>query len=143
MKPRTDQCLVREVREAIWINSAQEAGEYLLNAVFVPWEQFEQEEFHVFLLNCRRRITHHLLVYRGTIDTISIRQADLFRAAVRFNAWGLLMTHNHPSGDALPSSNDLRAYEASQQTGELLGIEVVDHIIVGCGTWQSLRALQG
>jgi DNA repair protein RadC len=143
MKQPADRCLVREVQEAIVIDSAQQAGEYLLKHIFVPWEQFEQEEFHVFLLNCRRRITHHVMVYRGTIDAIRIRQAELFRTAIRLNAWGILMTHNHPSGQALPSSGDVEVYRASQEAGKLLGIEVIDHIVVGHNTWQSLRERAG
>ncbi len=141
MKQRADRCLVREVSEEVFIHSDRAAGEYLLKSIFVPWEQFEQEEFHVFLLNRYRRITHHVMVYRGTIDAIHIRQAELFRTAVRLNAWGVLMSHNHPSGQALPSADDLRAYRASRQAGELLGIEVVDHIVIGHGAWQSIRAL--
>lgn len=141
MKQRADRCLVSEVSEEVFIHSDRAAGEYLLKSIFVPWEQFEQEEFHVFLLNRHRRITHHVMVYRGTIDAIHIRQAELFRTAVRLNAWGVLMSHNHPSGQALPSADDLRAYRASRQAGELLGIEVVDHIVIGHGAWQSIRAL--
>lgn len=136
-----DRCLIKVVREQIEINSAQQAGEYLLHHVYVPFDQFEQEEFWVFPLNARHCITHQVMVYRGTIDMIQVRQAELFRTAVRLNAWGLLMAHNHPSGSALPSDDDCRMYQATLEAGALLGIEVVDHIVVGRQAWTSLREI--
>lgn len=136
-----ERCLVREVREEVVIHSPQAAGEYLLGHVFTPFEQFEQEEFWVFPLNCRRRITHAFMVYRGTLTAVHIRPAELFRAAVRLNAWGVLLAHNHPTGDASPSDDDLQMQRRLRQAGELLGIEVVDHLVVGRDTWTSLHEL--
>lgn len=133
--------LVQEVKEPVFIRTAQAAGEYLLQNIFVPFEQFEQEELWVFLLNGRHRITHQLMVYRGTVNSISVRQAELFRLAVRLSAWGLLFAHNHPSGEATPSENDIRVYRNSCQVGELLNIEVIDHLVVGRNAWTSLHEM--
>jgi DNA repair protein RadC len=143
MKRKVDRCLVSEVREEVFIDTPQEAGEYLLKHVFTPFEQFEQEECWVFTLNCRRRITHRFMVYRGTISAIRIRPAELFRAAIRLNAWGVLLAHNHPSGCAVPSGDDLQMHQTLCQAGELLGMEVVDHLVVGRDAWTSLRQIGG
>lgn len=138
-----ERCLVREVREEVFINSVQEASEYLLKHVFTPFEQFEQEEFWVFPMNCRHRITHQIMVYRGTVNAVHIRPAELFRAAIRLNAWGVLLAHNHPSGCAEPSADDLQMQQALCQAGKLLGIEVVDHLVVGRNAYTSLREIGG
>lgn len=136
-----ERCFVREVKEVVFVHTPQAAGEYLLKHIFVPFEQCEQEEFWVFPLNCRYRITHQVMVYRGTIDSIHIRQAELFREAIRLNAYGVIFAHNHPSGEASPSEDDLRLHQTTCQVGDLLGIKVVDHFVVGRGTWTSLRQL--
>src|SRR4051812_30555070 len=89
---------VRMVKEEIVIRSPSDAAEYLLNHVFTPFDAFDQEELWVVLLNTRKRITHEALVYRGTVNSIYVRPAELFKEAVRANAPGLLLSHVHPSG---------------------------------------------
>lgn len=133
---------VQEVKEPVFIRNSQAAGQYLLNSIFVPFEQFEQEELWVFLLNARQRMTHQVMVYRGTVNSIEVRQTELFRLAVRLSAWGLLFAHNHPSGVATPSENDVLIYRNSRQVGELLNIEVIDHLVVGRDAWTSLHEMR-
>jgi len=133
--------LVQEVKEPVFIRTAQAAGEYLLQNIFVPFEQFEQEELWVFLLNARQRMTYQVMVYRGTVNSIPVRQTELFRLAVRLSAWGLLFAHNHPSGVATPSEEDVLIYRNSRQAGELLNIEVIDHLVVGRNAWTSLHEM--
>ena len=136
-----ERCFVREVQAEVFVHSPREAGEYLLQQVFTPFEQFEQEEIWVFTLNCRRRITHEFMVYRGTIQTVHSRPAELFPAAVRLSAWGILLAHNHPSGCSTPSGDDVEMQRRIRQAGGLLGIEVVDHLVVGRNAWTSLHEL--
>jgi DNA repair protein RadC len=130
---------IQEVKEPIVLNSAHIAGAYLMRSIFAPFEQFEQEEFLAFTLNSRNRITHQAMVYRGIVNAVAVRPAELFRLAIRLNAWGLLFAHNHPSGDPDPSDADLQIHRTLCQGGELLGIKVVDHLVVGRNTWTSLR----
>ena len=68
-----------------------------------------------------------------------MRIAELFTEAVRRNASGILLAHNHPSGDPSPSADDLRTTKDAMAAGGLLGIEVVDHLIFGAGRWISLQ----
>ena len=130
---------VQEVKEPIILYSAQVAGDYLLRSVFAPFEQFEQEEFWVLTLNSRNRITHQAMAYRGMINAIAIRPAELFRVAIRLNACALLFAHNHPSGDPEPSDADVEIHHKLCQGGELLGIRVVDTVVVGRNSWTSVR----
>lgn len=112
---------------------------YLQTNIFSPFEQFEQEEFWVLLLNKRQRLTHQLMVYRGTVDLVMVRPAELFREAIRLNACALILAHNHPSGDASPSDEDIRVTKHIKEAGVLLGIEVIDHFVVGKDSWTSFR----
>ena len=101
---------VQEVKEPIILFSAQDAGKFLMRSVFAPFEQFEQEEFWAFTLNSRNRITHQAMVYRGMVNAVMVRPAELFRLAIRLNACALLFAHNHPSGDPEPSDADIQIH---------------------------------
>ncbi len=103
-------------------------------------ESLRHEEFHVLILNaqnvpiCRRQIT------RGILDASLIHPREVFRAAIIHNAASLVLIHNHPSGNPEPSLEDLRVTELLARAGDGLGIPIVDHVIVGRGTFVSLAA---
>jgi DNA repair protein RadC len=101
----------------------------------------ECECFVVLLLNTRRRIRGHQLVSIGTLDTILVTPREVFRLAVAAAAAALVLMHNHPSGEAAPSEADIKVTRDLIRAGQLLRIEVVDHVIVGVGQHASLRAL--
>ena len=131
---------VRAVREEVIVRSPLEAAQHLLHHVYTPpFEAYDQEELWVLCLNTKHRITHEVMVYRGTVNSIYIRPAELFKEAVRVNAPALLLSHVHPSGNADPSPEDIRVTEESVQAGKLLGIDVLDHIIVAREGWVSLK----
>lgn len=130
---------VREVREEVVIDSPQAAARYLLEKVFAPFDQFDQEELWVLLLNNKNRITHAAMVYRGTVNTVLIRSSELFKEAVRVNSTALILSHCHPSGDPTPSPNDIQVTTTAYDAAELLGIELLDHVVVGKGRWVSLK----
>lgn len=130
---------VRAVKEEISIRSPSDAGRYLLERVFTPFEALEQEELWVLMLNTKNLLTHESMVYRGLIDTVPIRLAEVFREAVRVNARGILLSHCHPSGDPTPSPQDVRMTHEAHLAGILLDINLIDHIIVGQDRWVSLK----
>jgi DNA repair protein RadC len=130
---------VRQVREEIVVRTPYDAAQHLLNHVFYPFDAFDQEELFVLLLNTKNRITHEAMVYRGTVNSINIRPAELFKEAVRLNAPALVLSHCHPSGSVEPSPQDVRVTEEAVLAGKLLGIDVLDHILVGRADWLSLR----
>ena len=134
---------VREVREAVVIDSPQTAAQYLLEKVFTPFEQFDQEEIHVLLLNNKNQITHVVMVYRGTVNQALIRSAELFKEAVRVNAVSIILAHNHPSGDPTPSPQDTQVSSVAHEVAKLLDITLLDHIIVGQDRWVSLKERLG
>lgn len=87
---------------------------------------------------------HHLIaihtVHRGTLDTCSVHPREVFKAALLGNASGLMTAHNHPSGDSTPSPDDLLVFARLNESGALLGVDVLDHVIIGEGEyWSTLE----
>jgi DNA repair protein RadC len=132
----------RVVREEITVHHPQEVAEYLLKNVYTPFDSFDQEEFWSLLLNTQNKITHEVMVYRGTIDSVHLRLAEVFKEAVRFNARGVILSHVHPSGLPDPSPEDVRFTEEALEAGKLLGIHLIDHLIIGRERWVSLKERQ-
>ena len=91
----------------------------------------EQETLRVMLLDSRHRVVEVANAATGSLNVVSARMRDLFRSAVRRNCAAVILAHNHPSGDPTPSPDDLRLTEAAIQAGNLLGIKVLDHLVIG------------
>ena len=96
-----------------------------------PYFNPECECLVVFILNTRRRIKGHYLVSIGTMDTILCHPREIFRLAVMASAAAIIIAHNHPSGDPTPSDQDISVTERLEQTAEVVGIPLIDHIVVG------------
>ena len=101
-----------------------------------------QEEFHALLLNTRHRVVREVLVTKGILDASLIHPREVFRAAVAEGAAGLILVHNHPSGDPMPSAEDRAVTRQLVEAGRLLGIPVLDHVVVGRGRWRSVMETQ-
>jgi DNA repair protein RadC len=101
----------------------------------------ERECFVVLLLNTRRKVKGHQLVTIGTLDTILIHPREVFRVAIIAAASAIIIMHNHPSGDPSPSEADVKVTRDLIRAGQLMKIEVLDHVIVGNPTHSSLRSL--
>lgn len=89
------------------------------------------ESFQVLLLNTRRRLIRAQEISEGTLDTLLVHPREVFRAAIAANAAAILLVHNHPSGDPAPSEADIKVTRDLIRAGQLLKIEVVDHVIIG------------
>ena len=99
------------------------------------------ECFVALLLNTRRRVKGHVLISTGILDTILIHPREVFRPAIIGAASSIIVMHNHPSGDPSPSEADIRATRDLIRAGQLLRIEVLDHIVMGNPKHSSLREL--
>jgi DNA repair protein RadC len=95
----------------------------------------------VLLLNTRKRIKGHHLVSIGTMDTVLIHPREVFSVAVTMKAAFIVLVHNHPSGDSTPSDADIKVTRDLIRAGQLMKIEVTDHVIMGNPSHSSLRAL--
>jgi len=99
----------------------------------------DREAVVVALLTRKQRLIAVCTVYEGNVAGTSVRIGELFTEALRRNAAGIVLAHNHPSGDPEPSADDLRTTRDAVAAGRLLGVSVVDHLIVGAGRHVSLR----
>jgi DNA repair protein RadC len=95
-----------------------------------PYFDSERECLAVLILNSRLRLKGHLLVTIGTINTLLIHAREVFRTAIVAGAYAIILMHNHPSGDATPSEADIEATRKMERAGEVVGIDVLDHLIV-------------
>jgi DNA repair protein RadC len=89
------------------------------------------ERLHALFLNTRRRLVGRQAISDGTLDTILVHPREVFKAAVVANAASILLVHNHPSGDPTPSEADIKVTRDLIRVGQVLKIEVVDHVILG------------
>jgi DNA repair protein RadC len=97
---------------------------------------YEVEHFQAVLLNTRRKLIRIEIISQGTLDTILVHPREVFKAAIAANAAALVLVHNHPSGDPTPSEADIKVTRDLIRAGQLLKIEVLDHIIIGRATQQ-------
>ena len=98
-----------------------------------------QEQLRVVLLDTKNRVVGTQLVYQGGINATAVRLADCYREAVARGAAAVILVHNHPSGEPTPSPEDVRLTEEAGRAGELLGIELLDHVVVAHQGHVSLR----
>ena len=117
------------------------ASYWRLHVATHPYFNPDCECFVVLLLNVRRRIKGHQVVSLGTIDTVIVHAREVFRTAIIASAHAVVVMHNHPSGESNPSDADIRTTRDLIRAGNLLRIEVLDHVIVGNGNHASLRSL--
>jgi len=96
-----------------------------------PYFNRDVECFVILLLNTRRKIQGHCLISTGTLDTILVHPREVFRPAVIGAAAAIVVVHNHPSGDPTPSEADIKVTRDLIRAGQLLKIEVLDHIVMG------------
>ena len=99
----------------------------------------DREALVVALLTRKQRLIAVAPIYEGNVAGTSVRIGELFTEALRRNAAGIVLGHNHPSGDPEPSADDLRTTRDAVAAGRLLGVSVVDHVIIGAGRHVSLR----
>jgi len=99
----------------------------------------EQEHFRVLYLDTRNRLLGIETVYVGSLNATSIRVSEVFRDAVKRNCAAIIVAHNHPSGDPTPSPEDIKVTRQLVAAGNLLDIEVLDHLIIGQQRFVSLR----
>jgi DNA repair protein RadC len=98
-----------------------------------------QEHFRTVLLDTKNRVQTISTVYVGSLNTAMIRVGEVFKAALAWNSAALIVVHNHPSGDPTPSPEDLLITHQIVAAGQLLDIDVLDHLVIGQGRYCSMR----
>jgi DNA repair protein RadC len=99
----------------------------------------DHEEMWVMLLDTRNRVMSLVQLYKGSVNCAQIRIGEVFRQALLDNAPSIIIAHNHPSGEPLPSPDDVAVTRAIVQAGKLLDIEVLEHLIIANNDYISLK----
>ncbi len=124
-----------ELGEKVQICSAADVGRLLMEEM----RYLEQESFRTILLDARNRVISVETNSVGTLDSSTAHPREIFKAAIRKNAASLILVHNHPSGDPAPTREDVQVTRVLAEAGRLLGIEVVDHLVIGDNRYVSFR----
>ncbi len=120
--------------EYVYINNPQD----VYNTVKLEHE--DRETFVALYLNAKNRVLEKQIVSRGSLNANIVHPREVYKEAVLISAASVVVSHNHPSGDPTPSREDLVITERLYKTGEIIGIELIDHVIVGeSGQYYSLK----
>lgn len=101
-----------------------------------------KEEFQVVALDTKNRMIKYQVISEGTLNASIVHPRDVFRFAVVNSAAGIILLHNHPSGDPTPSQEDIHITKKIVEAGNLMDIKVLDHIIIAGGKYLSLKEMQ-
>ena len=105
----------------------------MANLLIADMAVLDQEHLRVLLLNTRNEVLGVQEIYVGNVNSSVVRAAEVFRPAVRDNAPSIIVVHNHPSGDPTPSPQDVSITRELIDSGKMLGIELLDHVVLGSG----------
>jgi len=123
--------------DRVLVNSPQDVAEQ----VQYQMAGLEQEELWVLLLDSRNQLLQVKHLYRGSLNSSTVRVAEIFRSGIRDNAAALIIVHNHPSGDPSPSPEDIHLTRMLVEAGQLLELPVLDHIVVSARGIISIKSL--
>lgn len=113
--------------DRVQISQAEDAARYFREKL----RGKKQEELHVLLLNTKNHVLRAREITRGLLNSSPIHPREVFRQAIQENAAAILLVHNHPSGDPTPSKADINSTKKIKDAGEIIGIELIDHVILG------------
>lgn len=114
-------------------------GEVAKELAFIVNE--EQEHLVVLLLDTKSNIKKTVVVSKGTINSSLVHPREVFKIAIRESAYSIIIGHNHPTGDPTPSPEDIEVTRVLSEVGKTIGIELLDHIIVGSKGYKSLKEM--
>jgi DNA repair protein RadC len=98
-----------------------------------------KEHFYALLLDTKNRIISEQLISVGTLNASLIHPREVFNPAIKASANAIILVHNHPSGDCKPSKEDISVTKTLNEAGELIGIKVLDHVVVGKDGFESVK----
>ncbi len=139
---------VGELSRRIWNRKARSARERTMvfkepGAVAEYYQEdmrhLEQETFYIMLFNTKQVLIRDILLSKGTVNSAPASPREIFVEALRHQAVSLILVHNHPSGDPEPSSQDVCLTRQVYTAGELVGIRLLDHVVVGEHSYVSMK----
>ena len=126
--------LLKPDENEFYIRRASDAYDYLKTLAL-----YSEENLVVLCLSTKNKIICQKLVSKGTLNSSLVHPREVFKQAIHVHAASILILHNHPSGDPTPSTEDTNVTARLKECGKLLGIDLLDHIIIGDGKYESLK----
>lgn len=123
------------VEEELNFNSPESIARYYMEDL----RHEKQEHMKLLLLNTKTKLIGETIISKGTVNAAIISPRELFIEALQKGAVSIILLHNHPSGDPTPSKEDIIITKQIQEAGELLGVHLLDHIIIGNNCYVSMR----
>lgn len=127
--------VARKRAEVMTIRSPQEAASYLMEVIGLD----QQEKFYCLYLNTKNQIIYEKTVFMGSLNSSIVHPREVYKEALKWSAASIIVSHNHPSGDPSPSREDIEVTKRLIEAGEIIGIECLDHLIIGDGRFCSLK----
>lgn len=131
------RALLRRPPARVQLRSPREVAAYLLPT----YGGRPIEQFGMVMLDAKHRVLRTAIVSVGALDSTVVQPRDVFREAMTTGAAAIVVFHNHPSGDPAPSEDDIALTDRLVDAGQLMGIEVLDHVVLGDGQFCSVREL--
>jgi len=119
----------------VLIKSPQDAAQVIMPKL----RYLKQEVFYLILLNTKNKIISIEHITTGGLNSSIVHPREVFKKAIRRSSAGIILVHNHPSGDPRPSQEDIRVTKRLIEVGQMVGIQILDHIIIGDGNYSSLK----
>ncbi|WP_282597708.1 DNA repair protein RadC [Bacillus sp. REN3] len=123
------------LEERYVIRSPEDGAKYLMNDM----RFLTQEHFVCLYLNTKNQILHKQTIFIGSLNASIVHPREVYKEAVRRSAASLICVHNHPSGDPSPSREDIEVTKRLAESGKIVGIELLDHLIIGENKYVSLK----
>ena len=117
------------------VSSPKDVAELLINEM----SYLNQEVLKLILLNTKNNIIKMENIFKGSLNSSIVHPREIFREAVKYGSANIIITHNHPSGDPTPSREDINITNRLKECGEIMGIKLLDHLIIGNDRYFSLK----
>ena len=129
--------VVRERRQGYGSLRRVRSAQDVYEAFRERFEPLDREQFVVLLLDGKNRVLGFNVVSTGSLTAALVHPREVFKPAILANAAAVILVHNHPSGDPDPSAEDRAITARLSQAGELMGIKILDHVVIGDGSFRS------
>ena len=129
--------VIRERKEGYGLRQQFRSSQEIYETFRERFLRADREEFVVLLLNAKNKLLGFHVVSVGSLTPSLVHPREVYKVAILGNAAAIILLHNHPSGDPTPSAEDLHITTRLRQVGEVLGIRVLDHVVIGDGRYVS------
>ncbi|TMN21082.1 JAB domain-containing protein [Lentibacillus cibarius] len=117
------------------VRSPEDGADYVMEEM----RSLNQEHFVVLFLNTKNEVIHRQTIFVGSLNASIVHPREVFREAVKRSAASIICAHNHPSGDPAPSQEDVHVTRRLAESGKMMGIELLDHLVIGDRKFVSLK----